>query len=86
MRETLLSLMAGLTFIVLIGVICWAVSPKEVDAYDFPTVMETQEHLKMMGYYKGEIDGEPGILTDTAHKAYSNDKCGVIDYRKWVRK
>lgn len=55
-------------------------------AWDFPTVMESQRHLKMMGYYKGEIDGEPGILTDTAHKRYSNDKCGVLDYRKWVRK
>lgn len=86
MRETTLSILLGLIIIVLCGVLCWANSPQEVDVWDFPTVMDSQRHLKMMGYYKGEIDGKPGVLTDTAHKAYSNDKCGVLDYRKWVRK
>ena len=84
MRETKLSLLAGLTFIVLIGVICWAVFPKEQEEF-LPTFHQIQQQLVDLGY-DIEVDGRIGKNTLAAWDRQICHKHGIADYRKWVRK
>jgi len=84
MRETKLTLLLGITFIVLIGVICWAVSPKEVDE-TLPTFRQIQQQLVDLGE-DIEVDGRIGKQTLTAWDRQICNQHGINDYRKWVRK
>lgn len=86
MRETKLTIMLGLTFIVLIGVICWAVSPKEVDAYEqLPTFRQIQQQLVDLGE-DIEVDGRIGKKSIAAWDRQICNQHGINDYRKWVKK
>ncbi len=90
MRETTLSLLLGLTIIVLCGVICWAVSPQEEP---LPTFRQLQQQLVDLGE-DIKVDGRMCEgWNNPEHSetltAWGRQICrqhGIVDYRKWVRK
>ena len=85
MRETKLSILLGLTFIVLIGVICWAISPKPQEEF-LPTFRQIQQQLVDLGYDEVEVDGKIGAITLRNWDLAICQQHGINDYRKWVRK
>lgn len=84
MRETTLSILLGLTIIVLCGVLCWANLPQEVEVA-LPTFRQLQQQLVDLGE-DIEVDGKIGPKTLSAWEKQICMKHGIADYRKWVRK
>ena len=85
MRETTLSLLLGLTIIVLCGVICWAISPQP-QSVPLQTFRQLQQQLVDLGYTEVEVDGKIGPITLRNWEKAICMKHGIVDYRKWVRK
>ena len=90
MRETTLSLLLGLTIIVLCGVICWAVTPQP---FPLPTFRQLQQQLVDLGE-DIKVDGRmcegwnnpEHSETLTAWGRQICNKHGIADYQGWVKK
>ena len=90
MHKLTLFITLGLTFIVLIGVICWALPVQTVQSIQnvhtqIPTFRELQQQLVDLGY-DIEVDGRIGKKTISAWEKEICNQHAIKAFERWAKK